>query len=91
MVALLAFIGFYIFGICCYKVCTGFVESTSTKTKKPNTNPGKFRIKTEIVNDKMDYLVVKGFRSYFKGVLGALSALVWWVFDVKFSITDYLF
>jgi len=58
MVALLAFIGFYIFGICCYKVCTGFLESSSNETKKPNTNAGKFRIKTEIVNDKMDYLAV---------------------------------
>ena len=34
MVALLAMIGFYIFGICCYKVCTGFHESSSTETKK---------------------------------------------------------
>ena len=34
MVALLAMIGFYIFGICCYKVCTGFHESSSNETKK---------------------------------------------------------
>ena len=41
--------------------------------------------------DSAGVRIVKGFRSYFKGVLRALSALVWWVFDVEFSITDYLF
>ena len=58
MVALLAFIGFYIFGVCCYKVCTGFLESPSNERKKPNTNTESFRIKTKIVTDKMDYLAV---------------------------------
>ena len=59
MVALLAFIGFYIFGICCYKVCTGFLESPSNQTKKSNSKADeKIRIKTSIANDKMDYLVV---------------------------------
>ena len=33
MVALLAFIGFYIFGVCCYKICTGFSEDPSNERK----------------------------------------------------------
>ena len=31
MVALLALIGFYIFGICCYEICIGFLEPTNEK------------------------------------------------------------
>ena len=44
-----------------------------------------------LIANLRSYLWLKGFRSYFNGVLGALSTLVWWVFDVEFSITDYLF
>ena len=31
MVALIALIGFYIFGICCYEICHGFLEPTNEK------------------------------------------------------------
>ena len=63
MVALLAMIGFYIFGICCYKVCTGFHESSSNETKKivptfgPNVrkNSGQKIQKTDV---KVHYLSV---------------------------------
>ena len=61
MVALLAFIGFYIFGICCYKVCTGFFENTSNGTKQADTITDlvpKVREKNQKIKDKMHYLAV---------------------------------
>ena len=43
-----------------------------------------------LLKEKHDWRY-KGIPVLFQGSFGSTKRLVWWVFDVEFSITDYLF